>query len=114
MVPHVAHQGTSQMLSRTFGSSPEPRRPIGRQQCGQFVRLRFVEGEPIPLREEEGRATGMSGPWKTGACILNGGAGAWAFAGLAEQLGRALWLEVSETPRAFNYLLLVERLDPAE
>jgi hypothetical protein len=46
-------------------------------------------------------------------CILNGGGGGWAFAGLADQLSRALWLDVSEVPREFNYLLLVEHLDPA-
>ncbi len=46
-------------------------------------------------------------------CILLGGGGAWAFAGLADQLGRALWLDVSDVPREFNYLLLVDGLDPA-
>lgn len=44
-------------------------------------------------------------------CILNGGGGAWAFAGLADQLSRALWLDVSEKPQAFNYLLVVDRFD---
>ncbi|WP_193376999.1 ATP-grasp domain-containing protein [Frigoriglobus tundricola] len=46
-------------------------------------------------------------------CILNGGGGAWAFGGLAAQLGRSLWLDVSEVPREFNYLLLADGLDPA-
>lgn len=51
---------------------------------------------------------------KTEVCgILNGGGGAWAFAGLADQLSRALWLNVSEIPREYNYLLLVDDLDPA-
>lgn len=38
-------------------------------------------------------------------CILNVGDGAWAFAAIARGLGESLWLDVSETPRAFNYLL---------
>jgi hypothetical protein len=41
-------------------------------------------------------------------CILNGGGGAWAFKGLARQLRGDLWLDVSPTPRAFNYLLHVD------
>jgi hypothetical protein len=41
-------------------------------------------------------------------CILNAGGGAWAFAPLAEQLSRALWVDVSEEPRRFNYLLLAD------
>ena len=45
--------------------------------------------------------------------ILNGGGGAWAFGGLAEQLSRALWLDVSDEPREFNYLLLVDGRDPS-
>ncbi|HEX4606696.1 MAG TPA: hypothetical protein VH092_00680 [Urbifossiella sp.] len=44
--------------------------------------------------------------------ILNGGDGAWAFAPLAAQLGRALWLDVSDTPRRFNYLLQTDHPDP--
>jgi hypothetical protein len=44
-------------------------------------------------------------------CILNAGGGAWAFAGLAEELSRALWLDVSEVPRACNYLLHVDTID---
>lgn len=46
-------------------------------------------------------------------CILNGGGGAWAFRSLAEQLSRALWLDVSEAPREFNYLLLADGFDPS-
>jgi hypothetical protein len=46
-------------------------------------------------------------------CILNGGGGAWAFANLADQLSRALWLDVSEVPREYNYLLLADNFDPA-
>jgi hypothetical protein len=38
-------------------------------------------------------------------CILNGGAGAWAFEELAEQLRRSLWLDVATEPHEFNYLL---------
>src|SRR5262245_48828372 len=45
-------------------------------------------------------------------CILNAGSGAWAFAGLAEQLSRALWVDVSEVPRQFNYLLFMDDFDP--
>ncbi len=45
-------------------------------------------------------------------CILNGGGGAWAFAPLARQLSDALWLDISETPREYNYLLLTDS-DPS-
>src|SRR5262245_2796183 len=45
-------------------------------------------------------------------CILNGGAGAWAFASLARRLSEALGVEVSEVPREYNYLLAVDALDP--
>lgn len=45
-------------------------------------------------------------------CIVNGGGGAWAFAALAEQLSAALWLDVSETPREYNYLLHLDAPDP--
>ncbi len=41
-------------------------------------------------------------------CILNGGSGAWAFAGLADALSRALWLDVAAEPREFNYLLFAD------
>lgn len=41
-------------------------------------------------------------------CILNSGGGAWAFEGLATQLAAALWVDVSETSREFNYLLFAE------
>jgi hypothetical protein len=41
-------------------------------------------------------------------CILNSGGGSWAFAPLARQLSDALWVDVSETPRRFNYLLLAD------
>ena len=46
-------------------------------------------------------------------CVLNSGGGAWAFSGLAAQLSRALWVDVSEAPREFNYLLLADGLDPS-
>ncbi len=46
-------------------------------------------------------------------CVLNGGGGAWAFAPVANQLARALWLEVSAVPREYNYLLHADDLDPA-
>jgi hypothetical protein len=45
-------------------------------------------------------------------CILNGGGGAWAFDSLARQLSAALWVDVSETPRDYNYLLYLDDLDP--
>ncbi len=41
-------------------------------------------------------------------CILNGGGGAWAFAPLAAQLSRALWIDVAAEPRRLNYLLLAD------
>src|SRR5689334_8712577 len=41
-------------------------------------------------------------------CVLNGGAGAWAFAGLAAQLADALWVDVAATPRRYNYLLFTD------
>jgi glutathione synthase/RimK-type ligase-like ATP-grasp enzyme len=47
-------------------------------------------------------------------CILNGGAGAWAFAALADQLSRALWVDVSEVPRRVNYLLHADGFDRAD
>jgi hypothetical protein len=40
-----------------------------------------------------------------GCCILNSGGGAWAFEALARQLSAALWVDVSDTPRGYNYLL---------
>ncbi|MBY0527216.1 MAG: ATP-grasp domain-containing protein [Gemmataceae bacterium] len=46
-------------------------------------------------------------------CILNGGGGAWAFASLALQLSDALWVDVSETPRDYNYSLHLDDIDPA-
>jgi hypothetical protein len=49
-------------------------------------------------------------------CVLNGGPGAWVFEELARQLAAALWVDVSDTPREFNYLLSTEMSDsiPAE
>lgn len=44
-------------------------------------------------------------------CIVNGGGGAWAFSALAQQLSQALWIDVSETPRQFNYLLVMDNFD---
>jgi hypothetical protein len=41
-------------------------------------------------------------------CILNAGDGSWAFAPLAAQLSRALWVDVAEEPRRHNYLLLTD------
>ncbi len=41
-------------------------------------------------------------------CILNAGGGSWAFATLARELSEALWVDVSEMPRRYNYLLLAE------
>lgn len=46
-------------------------------------------------------------------CIWNGGHGAWAFADLASRLSRSLWLEVSEQPREFNYLLCADDVEEA-
>lgn len=38
-------------------------------------------------------------------CILNTGPGAWAFAEHAQTLSRTLAIDISETPRDFNYVL---------
>ena len=46
-------------------------------------------------------------------CVLNGGDGAWAFAALARPLADILGIDVSVTPRDFNYLLATD-LDPAD
>jgi hypothetical protein len=47
------------------------------------------------------------------ACgILNSGDGAWAFDPLARQLSAALRVDVSETPRDYNYLLHWDGPDP--
>lgn len=43
-------------------------------------------------------------------CVLSGGAGAWAFEPLAAQLSSYLGIDVSSSPRRFNYLLHVEDL----
>jgi hypothetical protein len=39
------------------------------------------------------------------ACVLNYGAAAWAFDGLASQIAAKLGVEVASQPRAFNYVL---------
>src|SRR4051812_12463518 len=44
----------------------------------------------------------------TDCCILNAGGGAWAFEPLARQLSRALWVDIAEQPRGYNYLLLAD------
>lgn len=41
-------------------------------------------------------------------CILNAGAGSWAFEPLANQLSAGIGVDVSDQPRQFNYLLHVE------
>ncbi|MGF1577868.1 MAG: RimK family alpha-L-glutamate ligase [Gemmataceae bacterium] len=41
-------------------------------------------------------------------CILNNGPGAWAFEELARSLSSALWVDISATPRRYNYLLNLE------
>src|SRR5689334_6841174 len=55
-----------------------------------------------------GRPRRWSGMDAHDCCILNAGGGSWAFAPLAEQLSRALWVDVAEEPRGFNYLLLAD------
>jgi glutathione synthase/RimK-type ligase-like ATP-grasp enzyme len=45
-------------------------------------------------------------------CILNGGRGAWAFEPLANQLAAALGVDVSPSPRGFNYVLNIEPFEP--
>jgi glutathione synthase/RimK-type ligase-like ATP-grasp enzyme len=52
------------------------------------------------VNQEDVRAT---------ACVLNSGVSAWAFEQLAGQLGIALGVEVSSTPRSYNYVLGAER-----
>jgi hypothetical protein len=44
-------------------------------------------------------------------CVLNAGGGAWAFEALARRLADDLWVDVSDAPRAFNYVLASD--DPA-
>lgn len=44
-------------------------------------------------------------------CVLNGGAGVWAFEPLATQLSSFLGIEVSNLPRQFKYLLNFEDTD---
>ena len=44
-------------------------------------------------------------------CLLNGGAGAWAFEPLAAQLTVSIGIPVSVEPREFNYVLSVEEPD---
>ena len=44
-------------------------------------------------------------------CILHGGPGGWPFDPIAKQLGDALWIDISETPRDYNYLLFVDQFD---
>jgi len=41
-------------------------------------------------------------------CVLNAGAGSWAFEPLANELSMALEIDVSEKPHDFNYVLHVE------
>src|ERR1700744_3152169 len=41
-------------------------------------------------------------------CVLNSGAGSWAFEPLAQLLSQALGIEISGSPRRFNYLLHLE------
>ena len=43
-------------------------------------------------------------------CVLCGGDGAWAFEPLARALASALWVDVSVSPRRFNYLLFTDTL----
>lgn len=42
--------------------------------------------------------------------VLCGGGGAWAFEPLARALASALWVDVSATPRRFNYVLCTDEL----
>ncbi len=52
----------------------------------------------------------MNAATRKDACIVNGGAGAWAFAPLARQLSDALGLEVCERARRYNYFLHTDDL----
>jgi hypothetical protein len=45
--------------------------------------------------------------------VRNAGGGAWAFEALARRLADDLWVDVSNTPRAYNYLLASDDPDPA-
>jgi hypothetical protein len=46
--------------------------------------------------------------WSKDCCILNGGDGAWVFDDFAHKLSQTLCLDVSETPREYNYLLSID------
>lgn len=45
-------------------------------------------------------------------CILNNGPGGWAFEALARRLSAAVWLDIADVPREYNYLLHLENHDP--
>lgn len=45
-------------------------------------------------------------------CVLNAGGGAWAFEALARRLADDLWVDVADTPRAYNYVLSSDDSDP--
>jgi glutathione synthase/RimK-type ligase-like ATP-grasp enzyme len=47
-------------------------------------------------------------------CILNAGDGSWAFEPMAARLSEALGIDVSETPRRFNYILSTDDAAPLE
>ncbi|EEF59504.1 protein of unknown function DUF201 [Pedosphaera parvula Ellin514] len=44
--------------------------------------------------------------------VVNQGSGAWAFEEHARHMTQVLWVEVSDTPREFNYLLCWEKTSP--
>ncbi len=46
--------------------------------------------------------------------ILNSGPGAWVFDAVARRLSDALWVDIVDTPREFNYLLWVEDRSPSD
>ena len=50
---------------------------------------------------------------KNECCVLNSGAGSWAFEPLANQLSTALGIDISDKPRRFNYLLHLENPESA-
>src|SRR5262249_3046692 len=62
----------------------------------------------VPLGVASGPAVGVMTLDPTSCCVLNNGNGAWAFEALARQLAAALWMDISSSPRQYNYLLHVE------
>jgi hypothetical protein len=48
--------------------------------------------------------------WTEDCCILNSGDGAWVFNDFAHELSKTLWVDISDTPKKYNYLLYTNDL----